>query len=302
MSRITLAQLEALQCVCRLGTFQAAAEHLNVTQPTISLRIRALEDALGQRLFDRRGKAAKLSAAGRLALQYAEQGLDLFEEMTQRMRTGDPLQGSLRVGSSNVFAMTCLPEIIAVLERKYPRLKIELTAANSVQLMDMLHSNQLDIAFLSQPEQRSRIALAPLGESDIAWVGAAARPLKRSTVRPQDLLGQNIVTQSSPSLLERIITDWFAEENMPTPPLSYCNNAAIIANLVAGGVAISALPVCVLHDEIASGKVIRYDQKPAFKALQVTAAYQASAKGAGMDAVLRLARSVVERSAMFRSP
>src|SRR5690606_25132114 len=103
MSRITLAQMEAFQSICRLGSFQAAAEHLNVSQPTVSLRIQALEDALGQKLFERRGRRVKLSGAGLVVRQYAEQGIGLFAELENRMRTGDPLHGSLRIGTSNVF-------------------------------------------------------------------------------------------------------------------------------------------------------------------------------------------------------
>ena len=64
------------------------------------LRIKELEDALGAKFFEREGRSAKLSAKGVIATQYAEQVLSLFDELETRLRTGDPLQGSLRVGSS----------------------------------------------------------------------------------------------------------------------------------------------------------------------------------------------------------
>jgi DNA-binding transcriptional LysR family regulator len=300
MSRITLAQLDAFQSICRLGTFQAAAEHLNVTQPTISLRIRDLEAALGKPLFNRRGKSVKLSAEGRVMLQYVEQGLGLFAEMEERIRSGDPLHGSLRLGTSNVFAWTCLPAIIATIEKTYPRLKIELTAANSVELTDMLDTNRLDMAFLAMPEARTNLAFEKLGDSDIAWVGGAESPLKSLMVRPKDLLERNILTASPPSLLSRVITDWFAAEKLPAPPLSICNNVAIIAKLVMSGVAMSALPVSMVHAEIQSGAIIRYNQRVPFKPLRVGAAYQASAEGPGIGAVLRIARAEVERSGLYR--
>jgi DNA-binding transcriptional LysR family regulator len=302
MSRVTLAQLQAFQSICRFGTFQAAAEHLNVTQPTVSLRIRDLESALGKRLFQRRGKSVKLSADGRIMLQYVEQGLGLFAEMEERLRSGDPLQGTLRIGTSNVFAWTCLPAIIATLERTYPRLKVELNTANSVQLTDMLDANRLDIAFLAMPDARTHLIVERLGDSDIAWVSGAASPLKSMMVRPQDIIDQNILTASPPSLLSRVIIDWFAAENLPAPPLSICNNVAIIAKLVTSGVAISAIPVCMVHDEIESGAIIRYNQRVPFKTLRISAAYQSSARGAGMNAVIRIARSVVEQSGVYRPP
>ena len=98
MAKPTLAQLEAFSAICRLGTFQAAAEHLNVTQPSISLRIRDLERIVGKALFERRGRSLKLSPDGLVMRQYVDQGLSLFSEMEERLRSGDPLQGSLRIG------------------------------------------------------------------------------------------------------------------------------------------------------------------------------------------------------------
>ncbi len=72
MRKFSLAQLEAFLWICRLGTFHAAAERLNLTQPTVSLRIRELESALGARLFERRGNGMRLSAEGTILLRYAE--------------------------------------------------------------------------------------------------------------------------------------------------------------------------------------------------------------------------------------
>ncbi|MEM5709725.1 LysR family transcriptional regulator, partial [Elizabethkingia meningoseptica] len=89
--------MEALLAIARLGSFQAAAEHMNVTQPTISLRIRELESALGVRLFEREGRRAVLTAEGVLARRYAEQAVGVLDELETRLRTGDPLQGRLRV-------------------------------------------------------------------------------------------------------------------------------------------------------------------------------------------------------------
>jgi len=300
MSRVTLAQLAAFQAICRHGTFQAAAEHLNVTQPTISLRIRDLERALGKSLFARRGKSMKLSGDGALILHYAEQGLGVLAEMEERMRTGDPLQGSLRLGASNVFAYTCLPGVVAAIEKTHPKLKLELTTANSVQLTEMLDTNRLDLAFLAMPEARTHLVTEDLGESEIAWVGSSSNPLKSDMIRPRDLLDRSILTASPPSLLSRVITDWFAAEKLPAPSLSVCNTVAIIAKLVTDGIAMSALPVSMVRSEIDSGALIRYRQRLPFKPLRMSAAYPQRARGPGMTAVLRIARSVVEKSGLYR--
>ena len=300
MSKFTFAQLRAFERIARLGSFQKAAEQLNVTQPTISLRIRDLESAIGKRLFLRRGRSLKLSDDGRVMLQYVKHGLGLFAEMEERMRSGDPLHGSLRLGASNVFACTCLPAIVSRLERTYPRLKIEITASNSVQLSDMLDANQLDIAFLTHGEQRSLVMVESLGECDIAWLGGTADPLKSMIVRPEELLDKNILAASPPSRLSRIIIDWFAAERIPPPSLNVCNNVLIIAKLIASGIAVSALPVSMVRHEIETGAIIRYHQRVPFKPLRMIAAYQSSAAGPGISAVLKIAHEEVERSGLYR--
>src|SRR5258706_10696457 len=103
MRRFSLAQLEAFRWICRLGTFHAAAEHLHLAQPSVSQRIRELESALDARLFERRGNGARLTAEGEILLRYAEQGLSLFDEMEDRLSTGDPLQGSPPLGASDTL-------------------------------------------------------------------------------------------------------------------------------------------------------------------------------------------------------
>ena len=81
MRRYTLAQLDALRCVVRHRTFQAAADQLNVTQPTISLRLRELEAIVGVQLLRRRGGRGELTAEGMVFYQHVETLQKTLNEM-----------------------------------------------------------------------------------------------------------------------------------------------------------------------------------------------------------------------------
>ena len=299
MRRFSLAQLEAFLWICRLGTFHAAAERLNLTQPTVSLRIRELETALGARLFERRGNGMRLSAEGSILMRYAERSFDLFAEMEDRLRTGDPMQGTLRLGASDTFAMTCLPEIVRTLETTYPRLQIELSVTNSTALGEMLIRKKLDLAFMTDPRLPSDISLEALGRTDVAWLSHPGKPIGRGALRPRDLLGTSILVVPQPSPLYTIITDWFTADGTPAPPLSTCNNIAVIARLISAGVAMSILPVCMVHRELASGELLRYRQHPAIEPRTIWAAYPGASRGPGIDALLRIARQVVDATGLF---
>jgi DNA-binding transcriptional LysR family regulator len=299
MRRFSLAQLEAFLWICRLGTFHAAAERLNLTQPTISLRIRELESALGARLFERRGHGMRLSTEGTILLRYAERGLDLFDEMEDRLRTGDVLQGSLRLGVSDTFAMTCLPEIVGTLEAEYPRLRIELTVTNSTVLSELLVRKKLDLAFLTEPHQHRSITVEPMGRTDVAWVSSAAKPIGPPVLRPRDVVDIPILSVTPPSPLNELMVDWCTSDGSPPPSFSTCNNIAVIARLVLSGVAASVLPVCVVQRELDSGVLIRYQQHPPLAPRVMCAAYPATSRGPGIDALLHIARQAFAHTCLF---
>lgn len=287
--------MEALLAIARLGSFQAAAEHLNVTQPTVSLRIRELEAALGVALFEREGRRAALTAEGVLARRYAEQAIGVLDELETRLRTGDPLQGTLRVGSSETIAMVCLPAIVQQLEQRYPRLHIELTIANSLVLSERLNTNQLDIAFLIDAGVSHHVQVEPLAWAEVAWMGQAPR----GRLRAADLAAQKLFVVPAPSPLHEVVSAWYAQERAPLPEFNTCTSVAIIAGMVAAGVGISALPVSVMADALARGRVQRYEQERPFTPLRLCAAYPRVAEMAGLDAVLRIARQVLGEQPYF---
>ncbi len=300
MRRFTLAQLEAFDAICRLGTFHAAAAALHVTQPTITLRIRELESAMGATLFVRRGRSVQLSAEGTLMAQYVAQGLLLLKEMEEQVQTGDPLRGSLRLGTSEMFAITCLPQVIELLEATYPDLQVELTVATSVALADLINSNKLDIAILADPQVKPHVEVEPIAQAEVAWVGSARRAARSAPLRPKDLQGEKVLTVPPPSTLNTMIRRWCSSDHTPAPQLSTCNSIVIIARLVASGMAMSVLPVSLLQHDIDSGLVVRYRHRGELPPLTICAAYRKGLRTTGISAVVRVTRDVMQRTGHFR--
>src|SRR5688572_29053578 len=95
---VTFAQLRAFERIVRLGSFHAAARELGLSQPSVSQRIRELEDELGTAVFIRRGPRVTLTAEGHALVEYADRLLGTAGQMTERFRTRDPLKGMLRLG------------------------------------------------------------------------------------------------------------------------------------------------------------------------------------------------------------
>ncbi|MCD0501607.1 LysR family transcriptional regulator [Bordetella petrii] len=299
MRRYSLAQIEALAAIAKLGSFQAAARHMNITQPTVSLRVRELEDALGTKLFERDGRAAKLNAEGAVALHYTDEVLKLLDELETRLRTGDPLQGTLRVGSSETVAIAVLPRIITLLGERYPRLKVELTVSNSFVLLDGLASNQLDLAILADPGHLANTQVEPLALAPVAWMGSRATQLPTPLVDPLALSESTILCMPEPSPLYEMMANWWDKEGGVALRVSTCNSLAMLARLVTAGVGIGVLPTCILRNEIQRGSVVSYRQQSPFRPLQICAAYRNASRSEGVEALVGIARRVMLDSRYF---
>jgi len=285
MRKVSLAQLEAFNAILRLGSFRAAAQALNVTQPTITLRVRELESALGVRLFTRVGRSMRLTAEGTLVGDYASREVGLIEEMLDQIRSRDPLKTFLHLGTSDMVAITCLPEIIQIIEQTHPLLKIEVTVASSLELSRLVFERKLDVALISNPQVIEGVQLREIAHAEVAWLGIPDPVLSRANLRPADLAHRKVLTVPAPNVLSSYIGDWCAEQNVPMLSVSTCNSVAIIARLVAAGVAISVLPTCVLADELDAGEVVRYGERTTFAPIRIGMAFQKNIRSDSADGV-----------------
>src|SRR5579872_5461163 len=111
--RASLVQLETFFWVARLGSFHAAARHLRVTQPTISARIRELEEILAVTLFDRVRRRAEITPAARDILRETRQIIALADKIERRLQARDSMRGLLRLGAVESVAMIALPELLS---------------------------------------------------------------------------------------------------------------------------------------------------------------------------------------------
>jgi DNA-binding transcriptional LysR family regulator len=299
MRKLSIPQMEALLAIAKFGSFNAAASRMHVTQPTISMRVRELENALGTRLFVRAGRGVTLTPSGMLAVRYAEQSLGLLEELEARLGTGTPLNGTLRLGSSEMIAMTSLPEVVQQLESRYSGLQIDITVANSFTLHDLLAGGKLDICLLTHPGTSRLVRLEPIAMAQVGWLGSHQRLPAGTMLSPTRLAGQNLLSVPPPSPLHEMLVEWCLRENAPPPILNTCSSLSIIAGLVRAGLAVSLLPLCVLASEIEQGSVICYPQQRSFEPLRICVAFPRMVGHTELDCVVRIATDVMTKHPSF---
>ncbi|MCC6469905.1 MAG: LysR family transcriptional regulator [Alphaproteobacteria bacterium] len=294
--KVTLSQIEAFHWIAALGSFHAAAERLHVAQPTISVRIRALERSIGARLFERRGRKIRVTPAGLELAERAERLLTIAREISDAgPNVGDRLRPRLRLGAPDGFALVCLPLMLQLMEKEDPALKMALTIENSAVLNHQVNAGELDIAFIANPVVGSHVRTEYLGNQDIAWVASPRLALPNRVLRPADLAKFQIFTNPEPSRLIVLVREWFAGAGCDVARVSTCNNLSVIVRLTAAVAGISLLPTGIVQSELRSGELRRLDVRPAIPKQELAAVYHLGAERPAVEKVLAITRRVLKR-------
>jgi DNA-binding transcriptional LysR family regulator len=299
--KVQTSQLDALRWIARLGSFRAAAVRLNVSQPTVSMRIRELERLLGTTLFDRSGQRAVLTEAGRDLVRYAERIVTLAEEMELRSAGAMAIENPLRMGAADTFALTCLSPLLAQIERTFPALRVDLQIDFSFNLNRRLQKGELDIAFLSGPVDAVGVRVEPLVRLPLAWVASPRLPLPGRILEPGDLRRTPIITNPEPSHLYRTVHEWFAAGDCQPERITTCNSLTIMARLASVGYGVAMLPTAILRAEFELGTLRPLRTDPPVGAHDLLLARRASLSPVIVSAVRDTAAQLVHASDLMKT-
>jgi DNA-binding transcriptional LysR family regulator len=291
----SLGQIEAFYWIARLGSFRKAASFLNLTQPTITLRIRALEAAAGARLFDRTRRQIRLTSAGAALLPRADRMMALAEEFGSRSVENDPLRGRLRLGAPDSFGLTCMSQLLRSLRDQCPDLEIALTVDNSAVLSQQLNERILDVAFIADPKVDTHVKTELLGTMELAWIAGGAFSLPQ-LVTPSDLVDHDIITNAAPANLMTIVLNWFGSAGLRPARLSTCNSLSVMLRLTAAATGVAILPTAILQTDPEMAHLRVLQAQPEIPRQRFYAAYLDEKSGPGLRTAIFLARQAVSAS------
>jgi DNA-binding transcriptional LysR family regulator len=297
--RAELKQFEALYWISHLGSFRAAAEHLHITQPAISVRIQELERALNAELFDRSSYRAKLTAKGRDFVQFADRLHRLGMAIEQRCRQDGALWGTIRLGVCDSFALTCLPELLKQIEHRFPEVRLELDIDHSVKLEDKLQKRQIDAAFLTQATPVTGLVVENLAALELGWVANPRLGLPDRPLQPIDLQAVPILTTPRASLLHRDITEWFEAAAVEPTRISTCNSLSIMVRLATSGYGIALLPIAIIDQELQCNVLRLYRSDLPIARHHLRMAYTVNTTGPDLTVIRDLARPIIASSVLM---
>lgn len=297
---ISLRQVEAFRWIARSGSFSEAARALNATQPAISNRIRELERSTGARLFERSGRAVRLTPAGRDLLPMAEQLVALGEAFVARAAPAGSIAGVLRIGAADTVALTWLPRLVARMSARYPRLAVELSVDLSADLRARLAGGDLDIAFLVGTAPGPEFAELPFGGIRNAWMAAKSFGLGGRRVTPRELAAYPVLTHSRGSHLHRVVMKWFAGAGIRDIRIHGCNSLATMIEMTIAGLGVSVLSPDLVRQR--HGRVLdAIDARPALPPTRFACIHAGTVPEPVLGTILRIARREMGREPCFRS-
>jgi DNA-binding transcriptional LysR family regulator len=290
--RVTLAQLEAFFWTAQLGSAQRAAQHLNLAQPTLSLRLKDLREAIGTEVLERTGRGLRPTPEGRALLPRVAAIMAELRGIGGQ-DPGRSIAGPIRVGLAEGFAVTCLPPLLAALLEDHPALQPEWVVSTSTTLETALLRDSLDLAVLLNPIGDERLHQTPLGSQPTSWVAPAFWGLV-GPIGPKDLWALPVISNPPPSAMHRQISGWFATAGMAPSRLSACTSVAVIAELVAGGIGAGLLPVRMATRFVAEGTMHLLAASPAVENGRLFTCYRTGVDDPKVMAVARTISRVLQ--------
>lgn len=192
---MNLRDLQYLSAVANTLHFGRAAEACNVSQPTLSMQLKKLEDELGVQLFERSNKHVLLTAVGRDLSQRAVRILKEASDMKEAAKASrDPFAGDVRLGIFPTLAPYLLPTLAPHLQKRFPKLNMLLVEEKTPALVEQLERGDIDAAVLAMPVQGGEFAHQPLFEEPFMLAVGKSHPLAaRKQVTLEDIQNETML-------------------------------------------------------------------------------------------------------------
>lgn len=256
---MTLHQLRVFIAVADTGSFSQAGERVSLAQSTTSQHIKALEDELGVRLFDRSTSAVTLTAVGKLFYGHANRILDHCNESLVAVRRYQGLEdASITIGASSTPATCLIPELIGRLSASHPGLRLEVRQGDSQEVIQMIINDEVEIGIVGgYPGQPAVTFHKIMTDRIILASRPGAAPQRR--LSPQDLQHLPLATREAGSGT-RQTTDMFLRQANVDPRLFHIcaqlGSSEALRRVILQSDSFAFISAWAIQSELSSGALV----------------------------------------------
>jgi len=256
----TFQQLRLFNAVARHGSITRAAEEVNLTQPSVSMQVKTLEEKIGLPLTEQIGKTLHLTFAGAEVAKASHDILERLEELESALRdmhreVAGPLSVVV-ISSAKYF----LPQLLGQFKRRFPGVKPRLQITNRETILDRMAANADDIYIIGRWPEDMSVTAVPFQENVITFVARPDHPLVGQKSIPLARIAQEEVIRREPGSGTRQAVDkLFKEAGVALDTLMEFDDSEAIKQGVISGLGIAYLSRHMLRLELAAGEVAELD-------------------------------------------
>lgn len=241
---MTLTDLRYFVALAREKHFGRAAEKCHVSQPTLSVAIKKLEDELGVILFERGQGDIALTPAGEPLQQQAERVLAEAARLKELAETaGDPLAGPVRLGAIHTIGPYLLPRLVPLLRERAPRMPLYIEEGFTTRLLDALKAGELDVAILALPITEAGLVAQSVYDEEFRVLVPDAHPwARKKTIAAVELLDEPLLMLGRGNCFRDQVLDLCARAGSGGPQVMEGSSLETIRYMVGSGMGVTVMP------------------------------------------------------------
>ncbi|GIO20204.1 LysR family transcriptional regulator [Oceanobacillus oncorhynchi subsp. incaldanensis] len=253
-----LRQLNTFHTVATTLNFSRAAEALNYVPSNVTMQIKALEEELNVRLFDRLGKQLVLTTAGKRFLTHVQDILNKLDEARSSVHDNEILSGTLTISANEVVCAYRLPEVFKLFRFRYPGVRLIFRSVSNQQLKQTLFEGTSDVAFiLDEPIQSTGLAVEALTEENFRLFVAPDHPLaKQTAIQLEDFYGEVFLINEKGCPYRTMFDQTFKKGDIDSISSLEFQSAEAIKQCAISGIGIAFLPKIVTEVEVERGELV----------------------------------------------
>jgi len=260
MKSATVRQLRVFTCVAKHSSFARAAEELHLTPPAISMQIKELEQSCELPLFERTGKAMRLTMPGEYLLVYARRILATLKEAETVMAGLRGAEaGRMTIGMVST-AEYFLPRLLARFRAEHPAVEMRLSVGNREQLVRQLRDNEVDLAIMGRPPRELDTRAEPFAAHPLAVIAAPEHPLaRRRQLAPKALDAEEFIVREPGSGTRAAMEQFFREHRIVAAPVMEMSSNETIKQAVIANMGLAFVSLHTVALELSVGQLAVLD-------------------------------------------
>ena len=256
----TVRQLRVFDAVARLLSFSRAAQELHLTQPAVSMQVKALESQAGLALLEQVGRKVFLTQAGRVLQARANAVIRELSEADEALAALRGLtEGRLPIAAVST-AKYFAPPLLARFLQAHPAVQLELAIDNREAVIAKLGANEVDLAIMGRPPSSLDTASEAFAPHPHVVIAPSGHPLAgRKRIRLEELAKERFVVREPGSGTRILLEKHFADHGLVVPVAMQMASNETIKQAVIAGLGLSFLSRHTLGLELAAGRLVALD-------------------------------------------